>query len=101
MTGKSSDSRGDLLRPRILLAVADEERRQVYEKFLAREQAEWQTVSSLKELAEQAAADPFHAILLDMVLIVRSSRHEKFLADDALRALPTPGSTCPPATAKS
>jgi len=74
--------------PRILLAVADEDRRQVYEEFLAREQAVWHTVSSLREMADRASSEPCHAILLDMVLIVRSSRGEKMLAEDALRALP-------------
>ncbi len=74
--------------PRILLAVADESRRQAYEEFLAREQVVWHTVSSLREMADHAAVEPCHAILLDMVLIVRSSRGEKILADDALRALP-------------
>ena len=74
--------------PQILLAVEDEERRQVYEAFVEKEHAICHSVSSLRDVANQAARQPYNAIFLDMPLIVKASRYEKSLLEDALHALP-------------
>ncbi|GFE61444.1 PilZ domain-containing protein [Geobacter sp. AOG2] len=76
------------MQPQILLAVADEERRLIYEAFVKKERAICHTVSSLRDVANQAARQPYNAIFLDMPLIVKASRYEKSLVDDALHALP-------------
>lgn len=76
------------MQPQILLAVADSSRRLLYEDFLRKERVICQTVSSLREVATQTAKQPYHAIFLDMPLIVRASHYEKCLVEDALRALP-------------
>ena len=76
------------MRPQILLAVADDERRSIYEAFLKKERVICQAVSSLRDVAQQAARQPYNAIFLDMPLIVRASQYEKSLVEDALRALP-------------
>jgi hypothetical protein len=76
------------VQPNLVLAVTDDGRRSAYEELLRKEDVAWQTVASLRELADLAAAKPHHAFLLDMQLIVRSSLQEKALVDDALRALP-------------
>jgi hypothetical protein len=74
--------------PQILLAVSDEERRSIYETFLKKERVICQVVSSLRDVATQTARQPYHAIFLDIPLIVRASRYEKSLVEDVLRALP-------------
>jgi CheY-like chemotaxis protein len=76
------------MQPQILLAVADEERRSIYEAFLKKERVICQAVSSLREVATQTAKQPYHAIFLDIPLIVRASQYEKSLVEDTLRALP-------------
>jgi len=76
------------MQPQILLAVADEERRLIYEAFVKKERAICHTVSSLRDVANQAARQPYNAIFLDMSLIVKASRYEKSLVEDALHALP-------------
>jgi len=76
------------MQPQILLAVADEARRSLYEAFLRKERVICQAVSSLREVATQTAKQPYNAIFLDMPLIVRASQYEKSLVEDALRALP-------------
>jgi CheY-like chemotaxis protein/Tfp pilus assembly protein PilZ len=76
------------MQPQILLAVADEARRSLYEAFLKKERVICQAVSSLREVATQTAKQPYNAIFLDMPLIVRASRYDKSLVEDALRALP-------------
>jgi hypothetical protein len=76
------------MQPHILLAVEDEERRLVYEAFIRKEQAICHTVSSLRDVANQAARQPYNAIFLDMPLVIKASRYEKSLVEDALHALP-------------
>lgn len=76
------------MQPQILLAVEDEERRLIYEAFVKKERAICHSVSSLREVANQAARQPYNAIFLDMPLIVKASRYEKCLVEDALHALP-------------
>lgn len=76
------------MQPQILLAVADDERRLIYEAFIRKERAICHTVSSLRDAANQAARQPYNAIFLDMPLIVKASRYEKSLVEDALHALP-------------
>ena len=76
------------MQPQILLAVADDERRSIYEAFLKKERVICQAVSSLRDVATQTARQPYNAIFLDMPLIVRASQYEKSLVEDALRALP-------------
>ncbi|WP_168205938.1 PilZ domain-containing protein [Geobacter sp. FeAm09] len=76
------------MQPQILLAVADEERRLIYEAFIKNERVICHTVSSLRDVANQAARQPYNAIFLDMPLIVKASRYEKSLVEDALHALP-------------
>jgi len=76
------------MQPQILLAVADEERLRIYEAFVKKERAICHTVSSLRDVANQAARQPYNAIFLDMPLIVKASRYEKSLVEDALYALP-------------
>jgi Tfp pilus assembly protein PilZ len=77
-----------MMQPQILLAVADEERRSIYETFLRKERVICQAVSSLRDVATQTARQPYNAIFLDMPLIVRASQYEKSLVEDCLRALP-------------
>ena len=77
------------MQPQILLAVADEERRLIYEAFIKNERVICHTVSSLREVANQAARQPYNAIFLDMPLMVKASRYEKSLVEDALHAMPT------------
>jgi len=74
--------------PQILLAVADAERRAIYEEFIQKERVNYQVVTSLRDVALQTSKQPFNGILLDMQLILRASRNEKYLVEDALRALP-------------
>jgi len=74
--------------PQILLAVADAERRAIYEEFIQKERVNYQIVSSLRDVAQQTAKLPFNGIMLDMQLILRASRNEKYLVEDALLALP-------------
>jgi CheY-like chemotaxis protein len=76
------------MQPQILLAVADEERRSIYEEFLKKERVICQAVSSLRDVATQAAKQPYNAIFLDIPLVIRASQYEKSLVEDALRALP-------------
>lgn len=76
------------MQPQILLAVADEQRRQRYEAFLSKERVICQTVSSLRDVSTQTAKQPYHAIFVDMPLYVRASHYQKSLAEDALKALP-------------
>ena len=76
------------MQPQILLAVADKGRRRIYEEFLKKERVICQVVSSLRDVATQTAKQPYHAIFLDIPLIVRASHYEKSLVEDALRALP-------------
>ena len=76
------------MQPQILLAVEDEERRHVYEAFIRKEQAVCHTVSSLRDVANQAPRQPYNAIFLDMPLIIKASRYEKSLVEDALHAIP-------------
>jgi hypothetical protein len=76
------------MQPQILLAVADEDRRSIYEAFLKKERVICQSVSSLRDVATQTARQPYNAIFLDMPLIVRASQYEKSLVEDALRTLP-------------
>ncbi len=76
------------MQPQILLAVEDEERRLVYEAFIRKEQAICHTVSSLRDVANQAPRQPYNAIFLDMPLIIKASRYEKSLVEDALHAIP-------------
>jgi len=76
------------MQPQILLAVADEERRLIYEAFVKQERAICHTVSSLRDVANQAARQPYNAIFLDMPLIIKASRYEKSLVEEALQALP-------------
>jgi hypothetical protein len=76
------------MKPQILLAVADDRRRGIYEAFLKKERVICQSVSSLRDVATQTAKQPYNAIFLDMPLMDRASHYEKSLVDDALRALP-------------
>jgi hypothetical protein len=76
------------MQPQILLAVEEEERRLVYEAFIKKERVICHTVSSLRDVANQAARQPYNAIFLDMPLIVKASRYEKSLLEDALHAIP-------------
>ncbi|KAA0895411.1 PilZ domain-containing protein [Oryzomonas rubra] len=76
------------MQPQILLAVADEERRLIYETFIKNERVICHTVSSLRDVANQAARQPYNAIFLDMPLMVKASRYEKSLVEDALHAMP-------------
>lgn len=76
------------MQPQILLAVEEEERRLVYEAFVKKERAICHSVSSLRDVANQAAKQPYNAIFFDMPLIVKASRYEKSLVEDALHALP-------------
>lgn len=76
------------MQPQILLAVADEQRRQRYEAFLRTEHVICQTVVSLRDVSTQTAKQPYHAIFVDMPLYVRASHYQKSLVEDALRALP-------------
>lgn len=76
------------MQPQILLAVEDEERRLVYEAFVKKERAICHSVSSLRDVANQAPRQPYNAIFLDMPLVVKASRYEKSLVEDALHALP-------------
>ncbi len=76
------------MQPQILLAVADDRRRQRYEEFLRKEHVICQIVTSLREVATQTAKQPYHAIFLDMPLIAKGSHYEKSLVEDCLRALP-------------
>jgi len=76
------------MQPQILLAVEDEERRLVYEAFVKKERVICHSVSSLRDVANQAARQPYNAIFLDMPLIVKASRYEKSLVEDALHTLP-------------
>jgi hypothetical protein len=76
------------MQPQILLAVEEEERRLIYEEFVRKERAICHSVSSLREVANQAARQPYNAIFLDMPLIVKASRYEKSLVEDALHTLP-------------
>jgi Tfp pilus assembly protein PilZ len=76
------------MQPQILLAVADEERRRIYEAFFKKEHVICQAVSSLRDVAMQTARQPYNGIFLDVPLILRASRYEKSLVEDALRALP-------------
>jgi hypothetical protein len=76
------------MKPQILLAVADDKRRSIYEAFLKKERVICQVVSSLRDVATQTAKQPYNAIFLDMPLLVRASHYEKSLVEDALRALP-------------
>ena len=77
------------MQPAIILAVRDENRRTIYEKFLEHEHALFVTVSSLREVVILAAQRPHNGILLDMPLVVRASNYEKALIEDALLALPS------------
>jgi len=77
-----------MMQPQILLAVADEDRRSIYETFLKKERVICQAVSSLRDVATHTARQPYNAIFLDMPLIVRASQYEKSLVEDCLRALP-------------
>jgi CheY-like chemotaxis protein len=76
------------MQPQILLAVAEDERRNVYEAFLKKERVICQTVSSLRDVATQTAKQPYNAIFLDLSLVEKASQFEKSLVQDALRALP-------------
>jgi hypothetical protein len=76
------------MQPQILLAVEEEERRLIYEAFVKKERAICHSVSSLRDVANQAARQPYNAIFLDMPLIVKASRYEKSLVEDALHTLP-------------
>ena len=76
------------MQPQILLAVEEEERRLVYEAFVKKEKVICHFVSSLRDVANQAARQPYNAIFLDMPLIAKASRYEKSLVEDALHALP-------------
>jgi hypothetical protein len=76
------------MQPQILLAVEEEERRLIYEEFVKKERAICHSVSSLREVANQAARQPYNAIFLDMPLIVKASRYERSLVEDALHFLP-------------
>ena len=76
------------MRPQILLAVADDERRAIYDSFLKRQRIICQYVTSLRDVAAQTSRQPYNAIFLDLPLIAAASLYEKSIVDDALRALP-------------
>jgi|GEM_PF-538643 len=77
------------MKPQILLAVTDKARQHVYVDFLGREQATPHIVSSLRELIIQAGKQPYCGILIDMPLMLKTSKTDKGLAEDALNALPS------------
>lgn len=76
------------MQPQILLVVADEERRSIFERFFKKERVICQAVSSLREVSTQIARQPYNAIFLDMPLIGHASRYEKSLVKDVLHAVP-------------
>src|ERR1039457_2665451 len=88
------------MRPQILLAVADEDRRLIYDAFVKSERAICHVVSSLRDVATQTAKQPYNAIFLDMPLMERASRYEKSLAKDALRSIPNTRLSLTPKTRK-
>jgi Tfp pilus assembly protein PilZ len=77
------------MKPQILLAVIDNARQSIYVDFLRREQANCLIVPSLRELVIQAAKQPYCGILIDMPVMVKASRMDKNLVEDALTALPS------------
>jgi hypothetical protein len=88
---RSSEARPNLrgiMQPQMLLVVLVEERRCIYEEFLAREQVSCRVVPSLREMVTQAAKFPHCGVLLDMPIIVKASLYDKNLAEDAMRGLP-------------
>jgi hypothetical protein len=76
------------MQSQILLVVADEARRTLYEQFFKKEKVICQAVSALRDVSTQIARQPYNAIFLDMPLISYASHYEKSLVKDVLRVLP-------------
>jgi hypothetical protein len=88
------------MQPQILLAVDDEDRRLIYEAFVRKERAICHVVSSLRDVATQTIKQPYNAIFIDTPVVVRASRYEKSLAEDALRSIPNTRLNLTPKTRK-
>jgi PilZ domain len=88
------------MQPQILLAVDDEDRRLIYEAFVKKERAICHVVSSLRDVATQTVKQPYNAIFIDTPVVVRASRYEMSLAEDALRSIPNTRLNLTPKTRK-